>query len=174
MYGISIEDSPDAPVATPAMRRTIAIHWNWTTEYTNAEMADALGVTEKTIRRYLKDGPTDEVQDQLTNLESEVRTVAVMELREQLQEAGHRARTAETPVKVWTDDDGDLMVKDKRNPETGELVGKYPVPEDMALGPDEQARYYARDEVRDILEQLTDLVGAGEADEVNLSLEDLY
>lgn len=173
MFGIDIEDSPDAPVGTPELRRTIAIKWNWTTEYTQAEIADALGVTEKTIRRYLSDGPTDDVKRMMDGVEAEVRMVAVAELRDQLQAAGHRSQTAETPVKVWTDKHGDLMVKDKRNPETGELMGKFPVPQDMELGPDREARFYARKEVREILEQLTELVGAAEAEEVEVSLTEV-
>lgn len=172
MLGISIDDSPDAPVGTPGVRRAIAIKWNWTTEYTQAEIADALGVRQETVSRYLREGPTDEVRAMVADLESEVRTIAVMELRQQLQEAGHRARTAETPVKVWADDSGHLRVEDKVDEETGRVVGKYPVPADMELGADEQARYYARGEIREILEQLTDLVGAAEPEEHEVSLID--
>lgn len=173
MFGIDIEDSPDAPVGTPELRRSVAIKWNWTTEYTNEEIADALGVTPVTVSRYLSEGPTDDVKRMMDGVEAEVRMVAVAELRQQLQAAGHRSQTAETPVKVWTDENGDLMVKDKRNPETGELMGKFPVPRDMELGPDQEARFYARKEVREILEQLTDLVGAAEAEEVEVSLTDV-
>jgi len=173
MYGVNIDDNPDAPVGSPATRRTIAIHWNWTTSYSDAEIASALGVTEHTVKRYYREGPTEEVQAQMDNVESEVRLVAINELREQLKAAGHRSRTAETPVEVWTDDNGHLQVNDKREPETGELTGRYPVPADIDLGPDEEARYYARAEVREILEQLTDLVGAAEPEEVELSLGDI-
>lgn len=173
MFGIDIDDDPDAPVGTPGVRRAIAIKWNWTTEYTQADIASALGVTERTVRNYVQDGPTDEVRRMVSHLEGEVRTIAVMELREQLREAGHRARTAEKPVKVWTDSDGNLNVKDKVNEETGELIGKYPVPEDMELGADEEARYYARGEIREIIDQLTDLVGAGEPDEHEVTLTEV-
>lgn len=169
MYGISIDDSPDGPVGTRAMRRTIAIHWEWTTEYTKQEMADALGVSPKTIHRYLNSGPNEEVKELMADVENEVRMVAVAELKEQLQSAGHRSRTAETPVKVWTDDSGDLLVKDERHPETGELTGKYPVPNGMEMGANEEARYYARAEVRDILDQLLDITGAREPDQVEVS-----
>jgi len=173
MYGISIHDNPDSPVGSPATRRTIAIHWKWTTAYTDEEIATALGVSEHTVRRYYREGPTDEVKAQMDGVESEVRLIAINELREQLREAGHRSRTAEKPVKIWTDDDGHLQVNDQREPETGELTGRYAVPADLELGADEEARYYARAEVREILEQLTDLVGAAEPEEVNLSLGDI-
>jgi len=164
MHGVSIEDSPDAPVGTPATRRTIAIHWNWTTEYSRTEIADALGVTEGTIKRYLMDGPNQEVRELMDNAEAEVRLVAVAELKEQLQTAGARSRTAEKPVKVYENEHGDVEVIDV-DLESGETK-KIPKAQDIQLLPDEQARYYARDEVRKILEQLVDLVGAGEPDQV--------
>lgn len=173
MFGIDIDDSPDAPVATPQVRRTIAIKWNWTTEYSKQEIADALGVHAKTVSRYLREGPNEEVQELVNDLESEVRTIAVMELKEQLQAAGHRSRTAEKPVKVWTGPDGNLRVQDKHDPETGQIVGKYPLPADMELGADEEARYYAREEVREILEQLIELTGAAEPEQHEVSLTDV-
>lgn len=162
MYGVSIDDRPDAPVGKPATRRAIAIHWEWTTEYTREEMAAALGVQKSTIDRYIREGPTDDVQRMMDGVESEVRMIAVAELKDQLRRAGSRSRTAEKPVKVWTDDDGDLNVNDKRDEDTGELTGKYPVPHDIEIGPDETARFFRREEVREILEQLTELVGAAE------------
>lgn len=173
MYGVDITDRPDAPVATPAFRRTVAIHWEWTTDYSREKMAKALGVTPQTIRAYLNDGPNEQVKETISDLEAEVRTVAVMELKEQLQSAGHRAKTAEAPVKVWTDDSGDLRVKDIRDDETGELMKRIPIPDDLELGPDQEARYYARSEVREIIEQLTDLVGAGEPDEHEVTLTEV-
>lgn len=166
MFGFDLSDSPEHPVGTSTTRRACAIHWNWTTEATEEEIGDALGVTARTVRNYLNEGPTDEVREQMDGVEAEVRMIAVAELREQLRAAGDRARSAEKPVKVWTGPDGTLRVNDKVNPETGELTGKYPVPYDMEVGADEQARYYAREEVRDILDQLVDLTGAGEPEEL--------
>lgn len=165
MFGISIDDRPDAPVGSPATRRAVAIHWNWTTEYEHAEMARALGVTDKTIRRYVKDGPTQAVREKMEGIEADVRMIAVAELKDQLRRAGHKSRTAEKPVKVWTDGNGDLHVEDKINPETGQVAGKYAVPDDIQLGADEKARFYARTEVREIIDQLTDLTGAGEPEQ---------
>lgn len=168
MQGISIDDRPDAPVGTPAFRRTVAIHWEWTTQYSCEEIAKALGVTERTIRGYISDGPTDEVRDKMDGVESEVRMIAVAELKEQLKAAGHRSRTAEKPVKVWPED-GDIQVSDIRPSEDAPVVERIPIPDDYDLMPNEEVRYYARDEVRDILEQLTDLVGAGEPKQIEHS-----
>lgn len=165
MFGISIDDNPDSPVGTPSTRRAVAIHWNWTTDHTTEEIADALGVRPQTVRKYISEGPTDGVQRQMDDVEAEVRLVAVAELRDQLQRAGSRSRTAEKPVKVWTDENGDLEVKDKQDPETGEVTGKYPVPDDIELGADNTARYFRREEVREILRQLTELTGAAEPEQ---------
>lgn len=165
MYGVSIDDRPDSPIGTPATRRTIAIHWEWTTQYTREEMAQALGVRKSTVDRYIRGGPTDDVQSQMDDVEAEVRLVAVAELKDQLKRAGDHSRSAEKPVEVWTDDDGHLRVNDKTDDETGELTGKYPVPEDMEMGPDHTARFFRREEVREILQQLTELVGAAEPEQ---------
>jgi len=171
MYGISIDDRPDAPVGTPQTRRAVAIHWNWTTEYTRAEMAKALGVTEQTIRKYVREGPTDAVQEQMDDVESEVRLVAVAELRDQLQAAGSRAKTAEKPVKVYENECGEVEVDHVEL--EGEGTKKIPKVQDIQLLPDEQARYYARSEVRDILDQLVDLVGAAEPEEVEVGWREM-
>jgi predicted transcriptional regulator len=170
MYGVSIDDEPDSPVGTPATRRTIAIHWEWTTQYSREEMATALGVKKSTIDRYIREGPTDEVQRLMDGVEQEVRMVAVAELKDQLKRAGDRSRTAEKPVKVWTDEDGNLQVNDEIDDETGKLTGKYPVPDDMEMGPDYTARFFRREEVREILQQLIDLVGAAEPDELEIDV----
>ena len=168
MNGVSIDDDPDSPVGSKAFRRSIAIKWRWTTEYTIEEIASALGVRPRTIRSYLAEEPNEEVRQAMKVNEGLIRDIAVSELKEQLRAAGHRARTAEAPVKVWTDGDGDLRVRDVRDKETGEVVKRVPIPDDMELGVDAEARYYARAEVRDILDQLTDLVGAKEPEEVKV------
>jgi len=165
MYGVSIDDRPDSPVGTPATRRTIAIHWEWTTEYDREEMAKALGVQKSTIDRYIREGPTDDVQRLMDGVEKEVRMVAVAELKDQLKRGGARSRTAEKPVKVWTDEDGDLQVNDKVDEETGKLTGKYPVPADLELGADETARFYRREEVREIIDRLVEITGAAEPEQ---------
>lgn len=167
MLGVSIDNEPDSPVGTPETRRTIALHWHWTTEYTNKEIASALGVREETVEKYLRSTPAEEVREQLADVQSEVRYVAVQELKHQLKAAGHRSRTAETPVKVWRNGDGDLVVQDQRD-DAGKLTGRYPIPVDYEIGADEKVRYYAREEVRDILDLLTDIVGAKSPEEHKL------
>lgn len=167
MHGFSIDQRPDAPVGTPETRRTVAIHWHWTTEYTIEEIAKALGVRPPTVEKYLDSPPADEVRAALEDVEAEVRYIAVKELKEQLRAAGHRSKTAEKPTKVWQDGSGDIHVRDVRD-EEGEVVKRVPVPADIELMADEEARYYARAEVRDILEQLTDLLGVGEPEEVSV------
>lgn len=165
MFGFSIDQRPDAPVGSPSTRRSVAIHWAWASEYTNEEIGEALGVTERTVEGYLEDGPGEEAREMLADVESEVRLVAVRELRDQLKAAGHRSRTAETPSEVWQDENGDVHVRDVEN-DAGETIKRVPVPEDIDLLPNEEARFYARQEVRDILDQLTDLLGVGEPEQV--------
>lgn len=160
MFGISIDDNPDGPVGTTATRRAVAIHWNWTTEYTTEEIASALGVTTRTVKNYLSEGPSDAVKTAMDNVEAEVRMVAVAELKDQLQRAGHRSRTAEAPVKVWPDD-GHLNVVDVTN-DMGQIMKRYPLPDGFTMGADDEARFYARQEVRDILDQLVEITGAAE------------
>jgi hypothetical protein len=135
-------------------------------------MATALGVTEQTIETYLAAGPNDEVRKQMDNVEAEVRLVAVQELKDQLRRAGHRSRTAEQPVKVWTDENGNLNVREQRDDETDELQGRYAVPNDIEMGPDHSARYFRREEVREILSLLCDITGAGEPDQLEISASD--
>jgi predicted transcriptional regulator len=164
MFGISIDDNPDAPVGTPATRRTVALHWDWTTEYSHEEIASALGVTRVTVERYHEDGPTEAVQEKMDGVESEVRLAAVSELKEQMRRAGSKSKTAEKPVKIYRNDDGEVEVRNIHDDETGELVTKKPVPQDIEILPDQEARYYARAEVREIIDQLVELVGAAEPD----------
>lgn len=170
MHGFSIDQRPDAPVGTPDTRRTVAIHWHWTTEYSTEEIGKALGVSERTVEKYLESTPAEEVRKQLEDIEAEVRYVAVKELKEQLRAAGHRSKTAESPAKVWEDSEGNLRVKDVTD-DDGELVKRVPIPADIELMPDEEARYYARAEVRDILDQLTELLGIAEPEQVEVDAE---
>lgn len=162
---------PDGPIGSREMRVQKALYWYWTRDLSQAEIGEKLGVSERKVREYVNEAPQSQaVQEQLADLEAQVRYVAAEELREQLQAAGERARSAETPVKIWQDENGELVVQDKRN-DDGEIEGRYPVPQGFEMGPDEQARFYGRSEVRDILDLLTDIVGAKAAErhEVDMS-----
>lgn len=161
MHGISIDDDPDRPVGTKALRRAVAIHWNWTTEYTTAEIGSALGVRPQTVREYLSEPPSDDVKAVMDNVEAEVRMVAVAELKDQLQRAGDRSKSAEKPVEIYENDTGEVVVQNIED-EAGNVVKKIPKVQDIQMLPDEESRFYARKEVREIIDQLTQLVGAAE------------
>jgi len=75
---------------------------------------------------------------------------------------GVRDAAASTVIRVLE------SLRDVRDEETGEVVKRVPIPNDIELGVDAEARYYARAEVRDILDQLTDLVGAKEPEQVEV------
>lgn len=156
---------PDNPVGTVQHRITKAIHWHWTTEKTQAEIAEKLGVSETKVREYIRESPTSEaVREQLDDAETTVRSIAVAELQEQLRAAGERSKSAEKPVKIWQNDAGELVVRDQRD-DDGQVTGRYPVPQGFRMGADQETRYYARAEVRDTLDLLTDIVGAKEPEQ---------
>ena len=163
---------PDHPVGTKQYRVTKAIHWHYCTELSHEEMADRLGVREETVSRYINEPPSEAVEQQLEEQQREVRLVAYEELKHQLRAAGDLSRTAEKPVKVWQDDDGHLQVRDIHDEDTGDLISKKPVPVDVEMGPDETARYFRREEVREILDRLVDLVGAAEPERHEITGED--
>lgn len=171
MYGISIDDRPEAPVGTPGTRRTVAIHWDWTTEHSREEMASALGVTKQTIDAYLESEPSKEVQEKMNGVEATVRIAAVSELKDQLRRAGHESKTAERPVKIYEDENGDLVIHDEEN-DAGETVDRFAVPVDLEMGPDQKTRFFRREEVREIIDLLTDIVGAKEPDRKEITGED--
>lgn len=148
-----------------AHRETKAIHYYYCRDMSLEEIAEKLDVSKPTASRYINSEPSEEVERMLNRKSKQVRIMAVEELRKQLRVAGEQSRTAEKPVKVWEDDDGNLTVKDQRDEETGEITGKYPIPNDIEMLPDETTRYYRREEVRDIIDQMADLVGAKEAEQ---------
>jgi predicted DNA-binding protein YlxM (UPF0122 family) len=160
------DDRPDSPVGSKQHRITKAIHWHFTTDLTHAEIADRLGVREETVSRYIREPPVEEVRDQLQQQTLKTRLVAFEELKRQLREAGQRSRSAECPVKIWPED-GAIHVTDIRN-DHGKLLERIPIPEDFELGPDQEERFYGRNEAREILEMMVDLVGAGEPDTLRL------
>jgi transcriptional regulator with XRE-family HTH domain len=138
---------------------------------TQEEIAEKLGVSRRSVETYISEAPTSlGVQNAVESLEIEVRYVAAQKLRDQLQAAGERAASAETPVKVWRGPSGNLCVKDERDPATEELTGRYIIPAGFEMGADEKARYFGRTEVREILDLLTDIVGAKAADRQEIEL----
>lgn len=152
------------PVGTKKFRVQKAQFWHWTRDLTQDEIGEKLGVSEQTVREYIREAPTSEaIQEQLERTETEVRYIAIEELRQQLREAGEEKRTAETPVKVWTDDDGHLAVEEEHD-EDGRIIGRYPVPADVEMGADTKVRYFRREEIREVLDLLTDIVGAKAAE----------
>lgn len=166
-----MSDTPKRAKGTLQWRVNRAIHLWFTTDMTQAEIGDELGVSRQTVNDYIHSPPADEVREQLSNQAVQVRMAAFAELRRHMREAGHRSRTAERPVKVWRNDEGTLNVREIRDDETGEVIKRIPVPADLVMGPDEEARFYARKEVREALDMLIDLVGAGEPEQIEVSGE---
>lgn len=134
-----------------------------------AEIAEELGVTQGTVSKYINSEPSQEVQEMIDWRASQVRLTAMEELRQQLKEAGERSRTAEKPVKIYENENGELEVDDVEIDDG--YTKKIPVVQDMELLPDQETRYYARKEAREILDQMAELVGAKEADQVELTGE---
>ena len=165
-----MSDKPKRAKGSKQWRVNRAIHLWFTTDMTQEEIGDELGVSRQTAGEYIRSPPAEEVQETLETQATQVRLMAFEELRRHLREAGSRSRTAEKPVKVWTDDDGDLQVKEIRDDEDT-VVKRVPIPADMEMGPDDEARFYARKEIREALDMLIDLVGAAEPEQVELSGE---
>lgn len=165
-----IDDLPESPVGSREIRQAYAIQWWWSTDMSNEEIGDRLGVRPTTVKDYVHEGPGREVKQMMAAKEKQVRLVAVQELQEQLREVGTKSKTAETAVKIWADDDGNVMVKDVRD-EEGDVVKRYPVPQDVEIGDDEQARFYRRSEAREILDMLLDITGGWDPVEVELDGE---
>lgn len=155
---------PDSPIGSKKTRIRKALYWYWARDMTLEEIGEKLGVGTTKVHEYIHASPQSEaVQEQLDNVETQVRFVAIEQLREQLKQAGSRAQSSEKPVKIWTDDSGDLRVRDEHN-DQGELVDKVPVPADMEMGADSEQRFYGRSEAREIIDLLTDIVGGKAAE----------
>lgn len=165
-----MSDSPKRAKGSVQWRVNKAIHLWFTTDMTQAEIGDELGVARQTVNDYINSPPAEEVQDTLNTQATQVRMMAFEELRRHLRDAGQRSRSAAKPVKVWTDDDGDLRVKNIED-DDGDVVKRVPIPADMEMGPDEETRFYARKEIREALDMLIDLVGADEPDRIEITGE---
>jgi len=167
------DDTPSRPVGSKQYRVTKAIHWHFTTEKTKEEIGGELGVSRQKVHEYITSPPAGEVEQALAHQETQTRLVAFEELKSQLRRAGSKSKTAETPVKVWPED-GEVKVTDVTN-DDGDVLEKVPIPEGFEMGADDTARYFRREEVREILELMMELTGAKadeDADvEVNISGE---
>lgn len=144
-----------------------AVEWKFTRGWTNKEIAEELDVTPKTVSQYLND-PPEELREPIKHFKDELTVSTFERLREQLQEANRRAREAETPEKVFEYDDDGNLISEEIHFEGG---GSKHVPKvkGMEMQPNEEARYYARAEEREIIEMLWNLAGVQEPDELELS-----
>jgi hypothetical protein len=156
------------PVGTKTYRVTKAIHWHFTTEKTWEEISEKLGVSKSVAKGYVNEPPADEVRAMMENQATQVRVAALEELKRQLRECGAREESAEKPVKIWRSKSGDVHVRDVRDDQGG-LVERIPLPQDFEMGDDEEAKFYARSEAREIMDMMIDLTGAAEPEEVKLS-----
>ena len=158
----------DRPVGTRDWRITRAINLTHTTERTQEEIAAELGVSRTKVKEYLNTDPAEDVEEFLAEQQAEVRKIATSEYKRSLREVGEQARTAEEPVKVWTDDHGDLdVVPVYGEDEIGNpvVVDYRPLPQDMEMGPDTIERFHRRDEMREIMRDMRQMVGADAPEE---------
>lgn len=160
------EASDRDPVGTKTYRVRTAIHRHFLTDDTDEEIAEDLGVSTRTIQKYVHSPPAEEARELLQDQAVTTRIAAWEELKRQLREAGERSRTAEKPIKIWPDD-GEVRFTDVRN-EAGEILERIPIPEGFEMGADEEARFYGRHEAREIIELMADLTGAGEPETIRL------
>jgi predicted transcriptional regulator len=163
----------DRPVGTRDWRITRAINLTHTTERTQEEIADELGVSRTKVKEYLNTDPAEDVEEFLAEQQAEVRKIATGEYKRSLKEVGEQARTAEEPVKVWTDEDDELRVRpiEKQVGTDGfgepifETVDLEAVPHDVEMGPDTIERYHRREEMREIMRDMRQMVGADAPEE---------
>lgn len=157
-----------------------AIHLHYTTNMTNKEIADELDVTPQTVSKYLNEDMGEEVQEMLQQERQRVMkeslTILKQQLRdlhEQMEEVQVEKEEAETAVKVYTDDNGDL-VYDTVTDDNG-VERMFKVPQEMEMQPDDTVRYFRRTEwrdiaedIREILQEMRELVGADTADKIEI------
>lgn len=164
---------PDGPITNKKNRQRIAFNWVQRKGVPIEEVSERLGVSVDRVEKYVY-SLDEEVLQAMVHTRAEARALASQELQEQLQEVGRKKRTSETDVMVYTDEDGNL-VKEEIEDENGQKhILK--VPQDIEMQPDEEARFYARQEIREILSMLLDLTGGWEPIEVEkettVSLDD--
>jgi len=162
--------SQGTPKGSEVYRARKCIEWEWSTDMTQAEMGDELNVSRRTVQRYLSD-PPDELKDAAKCFKSQVVAVSVDRLKDHLAEARSRAENAEQPSKVFAyDDDGDLVTEEIEFEGGGSKL--VPKVEDMEMQPNQESRFYARKEEREIIEMLWRLTGAEEPDQHELDAGD--
>ena len=127
-----------------------AVEWKFTRGWTNKRIAEELDVAPQTVSEYLND-PPEELQDPIQRFKEELTFATFERLRSQLQEANRRARNAESPQKVFEYDDSGNLKTERIKFEGGgsKLVPKV---KDLEMQPDEESRFYARREEREIIE----------------------
>ena len=107
------------PIGTKDHRVRRAIHLRYTSNKSLEEIGEELNVTSETVRSYLNETPAQEVQEKLVEQQAEARIIAYEELKRQLREAGERSRSAEKPVMIFENEDGELEVRDIHDDDTG-------------------------------------------------------
>lgn len=144
-----------------------AIEWKFVRGWTNKRIAEELDVTPKTVSLYLNDPPED-FERPIQHFKDELAFGTFERLRSQLHEANRRARNAEKPQKVFEyDENGNLKTERIHFDDGGSKL--VPKVKDLEMQPDEQARFYARQEEREIIEMLWSLAGVEEPTEVDVS-----
>jgi predicted transcriptional regulator len=147
-----------------------AMEWKWTRNMTNQEIADELGVTRKTVRKYLND-PPEELKEPAQHFKRQLIEGTMQHLREQLAAATERARNAERTSKVFaTDEDGNLETERIHFEDGGSKL--IPKVEDYEFAPNHEVRAASRREAREIIQMLWNLTGAEEPDELNIGGDD--
>lgn len=146
-----------------------AIEWKFTRDWTNKRIAEELDVAPETVSRYIND-PPEELKEPIQHFKDELTFATFERLRSQLKEANRRAREAEKPQKVFEyDENGDLVTEEIHFEDGGSKL--IPKVEDLEMQPDEETRFYARQEEREIIDMLWSLAGVEEPEEVEVSGE---
>lgn len=158
-----VDALPDGPITSKKNRKRVAFNWYNRKGVPMSEIAQRLGVKERTVDSYVNHLTEEELQA-MVQTTAEARAVAASELQDQLREVGRKRRTTETDVKIYTDKHGDLVTEEFRDDNGVKRVIK--VPQGIELQPDEEKRFYARKEIREILTMLLDLTGGWEPIEI--------
>lgn len=149
----------------------------WSKGHTYSEIADEIGVTSGTISNYLN---SDRAKEGLRVHKQVHKTGAIRELQEQkrelyeqLEEIQVDASEASEAVKIVQDDDGEHFVL-RRDEEIVDTLDDFDSDEWERVT-DDETRYFRRreareilGEIRDIQDQLTQITGIDEPQEVEV------